>query len=52
MPNGWGYCVFAEVVEGMDVNRTKSKPFCLVAVVSAKMFLLEDIIINSVTVSE
>jgi len=48
---GWGYCVFAEVVEGMDiVNKIKD-----VATGSAGFHQdvpLEDVIIESVTVSE
>ena len=48
---GWGYCVFAEVVEGMDiVNKIKD-----VATGSTGFHQdvpLEDVIIESVTVSE
>ena len=47
---GWGYCVFAEVVEGMDVvNKIKG-----VATGSTGFHQdvpLEDVIIESVTVS-
>ena len=49
--NGWGYCVFAEVVEGMDVVDK------IIAVSTGRSGFhqdvpREDIIINSVTVSE
>ena len=49
--NGWGYCVFAEVVEGMDVVDN------IKAVSTGRSGFhqdvpREDIIINSVTVSE
>lgn len=48
---GWGYCVFAEVVEGMDVvNNIKG-----VKTGSSGMHQdvpVEDVVINSVTVSE
>ena len=48
---GWGYCVFAEVVEGMDVvNKIKG-----VKTSRSGMHQdvpVEDVVINSVTVSE
>jgi peptidyl-prolyl cis-trans isomerase B (cyclophilin B) len=48
---GWGYCVFAEVVEGMDVvNKIKG-----VKTGRSGMHQdvpVEDVVINSVTVSE
>lgn len=48
---GWGYCVFAEVVEGMDVvNKIKG-----VKTGSSGMHQdvpVEDVVINSVTISE
>ncbi|MCC8376179.1 MULTISPECIES: peptidylprolyl isomerase B [Photorhabdus] len=50
-PDGWGYCVFAEVVEGMDVvDKIKS-----VSTGRSGMHQdvpLEDVIIEKVTVSE
>ncbi|HCM64561.1 MAG TPA: peptidylprolyl isomerase B [Morganella sp. (in: Bacteria)] len=50
-PSGWGYCVFAEVVEGMDVvNKIK-----VVKTGNSGMHQdvpREDVIIESVTVSE
>ena len=47
---GWGYCVFAEVVEGMDVvDKIKGgQPVVAVCTRTPK----EDVIIESVTVSE
>lgn len=48
---GWGYCVFAEVVEGMDVvdkiKEVKTGRYGMHADVP-----VEDVIINSVTVEE
>jgi peptidyl-prolyl cis-trans isomerase B (cyclophilin B) len=48
---GWGYCVFAEVVEGMDVvNKIKT-----VKTSRSSMHQdvpVEDVIVTSVTVSE
>ncbi|MCT8343272.1 MULTISPECIES: peptidylprolyl isomerase B [Photorhabdus] len=50
-PDGWGYCVFAEVVEGMDVvDKIKS-----VSTGRSGMHQdvpLEDVIIEKVTISE
>ncbi len=49
--NGWGYCVFAEVVEGMDVV-DKIKAVSTGRSGFHQDVPREDIIINSVTVSE
>ncbi|WP_368871704.1 peptidylprolyl isomerase B [Proteus mirabilis] len=49
--NGWGYCVFAEVVEGMDVV-DKIKAVSTGRSGFHQDVPCEDIIINSVTVSE
>ncbi len=49
--NGWGYCVFAEVVEGMDVV-DKIKTVSTGRSGFHQDVPREDIIINSVTVSE
>ncbi|MEQ4925024.1 peptidylprolyl isomerase B [Proteus hauseri] len=49
--NGWGYCVFAEVVEGMDVV-DKIKAVSTGRSGSHQDVPREDIVINSVTVSE
>ncbi|ENP4062648.1 peptidylprolyl isomerase B [Proteus mirabilis] len=49
--NGWGYCVFAEVVEGMDVV-DKIKAVSTGRSGFQQDVPREDIIINSVTVSE
>ncbi len=49
--NGWGYCVFAEVVEGMDVV-DKIKAVSTGRSGFYQDVPREDIIINSVTVSE
>lgn len=49
--NGWGYCVFAEVVEGMDVV-DKIKAVSTGHSGFHQDVPREDIIINSVTVSE
>lgn len=49
--NGWGYCVFAEVVEGMDVI-DKIKAVSTGRSGFHQDVPREDIIINSVTVSE
>ncbi|GKX54160.1 peptidyl-prolyl cis-trans isomerase [Leminorella grimontii] len=50
-PDGWGYCVFAEVVEGMDVvdsiKQVKTGRSGMHQDVP-----VEDVVINSVTVSE
>lgn len=49
--NGWGYCVFAEVVEGMDVV-DKIKAVSTGRSGFHQDVPREDIVINSVTVSE
>ncbi|HCD1112621.1 TPA: peptidylprolyl isomerase B [Proteus mirabilis] len=49
--NGWGYCVFAEVVEGMDVV-DKIKAVSTGRSGFHQDVPREDIIINSVTISE
>ncbi|EMF1947775.1 peptidylprolyl isomerase B [Proteus mirabilis] len=49
--NGWGYCVFAEVIEGMDVV-DKIKAVSTGRSGFHQDVPREDIIINSVTVSE
>ncbi len=47
---GWGYCVFAEVVEGMDVvDKIKARRPLAVAVCTGRT--KEDVIIENVTVS-
>lgn len=49
--DGWGYCVFAEVVEGMDIvdsiKQVKTGRSGMHQDVP-----VEDVVINSVTVSE
>ncbi|MBS9436567.1 peptidylprolyl isomerase B [Photorhabdus noenieputensis] len=50
-PDGWGYCVFAEVVEGMDVV-DKIKGVSTGRSGMHQDVPLEDVIIEKVTVSE
>lgn len=51
-PQGWGYCVFAKVTEGMDVvNKIKGVPTGNFGFVHQDV-PLEEVLITSVTVSE
>ncbi|MCE1631263.1 peptidylprolyl isomerase, partial [Enterobacter hormaechei] len=50
-PDGWGYCVFAEVIEGMDVV-DKIKGVSTGRSGMHQDVPLEDVIIEKVTVSE
>ncbi len=50
-PDGWGYCVFAEVSEGMDVV-DKIKGVATGRSGAHQDVPKEDVVINSVTVSE
>ncbi|MCA6219685.1 peptidylprolyl isomerase B [Photorhabdus antumapuensis] len=50
-PDGWGYCVFAEVIEGMDVVE-KIKGVSTGRSGMHQDVPLEDVIIEKVTVSE
>ncbi|CAG9296840.1 peptidylprolyl isomerase [Celerinatantimonas diazotrophica] len=51
-PQGWGYCVFGKVTEGMDVvNKIKGVPTGTIGYVHQDV-PLEDVLIESVTVSE
>ncbi|KLV09132.1 peptidylprolyl isomerase [Photobacterium aquae] len=51
-PNGWGYCVFAEVVEGMDVvNKIKAVPTGNWGYVHQDV-PVEEVLINSVTIED
>jgi peptidyl-prolyl cis-trans isomerase B (cyclophilin B) len=51
-PDGWGYCVFAEVVEGMDVvNKIKAVSTGNSGYVHQDV-PVEDVVINDVTIEE
>ncbi|UTV28554.1 peptidylprolyl isomerase [Photobacterium atrarenae] len=51
-PDGWGYCVFAEVVEGMDVvNKIKAVATGNWGYVHQDV-PVEEVVINSVTIEE
>ncbi|GAB3526405.1 peptidylprolyl isomerase [Photobacterium proteolyticum] len=51
-PDGWGYCVFAEVVEGMDVvNKIKAVSTGNWGYVHQDV-PVEEVVINSVTIEE
>ncbi|GAB6262101.1 peptidylprolyl isomerase [Photobacterium sp. CCB-ST2H9] len=51
-PDGWGYCVFGEVVEGMDVvNKIKSVATGNWGYVHQDV-PVEEVVINSVTIEE
>ncbi|MGF1870430.1 peptidylprolyl isomerase [Photobacterium indicum] len=51
-PDGWGYCVFAEVIEGMDVvNKIKAVSTGNSGYVHQDV-PVEDVVINDVTIEE